>query len=86
MDSIMRSSVKNVTNFMSNAPDNLIDGIQKASDKVQDVLKFTDFIPTTSNSNSQDDSEDFSAFNDRIDVSIADQPFITCKVYVDEAG
>lgn len=71
MDSIMRSSVKNVTNFMSNAPDNLIDGIQKASDKVSDsLLKFSDFLPGSS-SNSQDDSEDLSTnSNDRIDNNI----------------
>jgi len=72
-DSVMRSSVKNVTNFMSNAPDSFIDGIQKASDKVSDsLLKFSDILPGSS-SNSQDDTDDMSSFSDRFDQTASDQ-------------
>ncbi|XP_039256742.2 sorting nexin-13-like isoform X1 [Styela clava] len=34
VDSVMRNSVRSVTNFVMQAPDNLLDGIHKASDKV----------------------------------------------------
>ena len=39
VDTMMRTSVRSVTNFVSQAPDNFIDGIQKASDKVSDGLQ-----------------------------------------------
>nr|CAB3266454.1 sorting nexin-13 [Phallusia mammillata] len=46
VDTMMRTSVKSVTNFVTQAPDNLIDGIQRASDKVSDgFMKFSDRLP-----------------------------------------
>jgi len=67
VDSMMRLSMKNMTNFMSNAPDNFIDGIQKASDKVSDsFLRFSDVLPA-SNSNENEDNI-LSLYTDRIDA------------------
>ena len=34
MDSVVRNSMRSVTNFVMNAPDQLMDGFQKAQDKV----------------------------------------------------
>jgi len=43
---MMRTSVRSVTNFVSQAPDNLLDGIQKASDIMSDNLfRFSDKAP-----------------------------------------
>uniref|UniRef100_H2ZH08 PX domain-containing protein n=1 Tax=Ciona savignyi TaxID=51511 RepID=H2ZH08_CIOSA len=46
MDMIMRESAQSVANFVSQAPDNFIGGIQRASDKVSDgIQKFSDKLP-----------------------------------------
>lgn len=46
VDTMMRTSVRSVTNFVTQAPDNLMDGIQRASDKVSDgFLKISDKLP-----------------------------------------
>ena len=42
----MKSSMKNVTDFVTQAPNNLKDELQKATDKVSDsLLKLSDILP-----------------------------------------
>ena len=80
VDTLMRTSVKNVTNFVSQAPDNFIDGIQKASDKVSDgIQKISDKLPTT------DKRDPIEKLNEQIEYNIGNNiPIGILLILMDE--